>query len=106
VELGEAGARVGGDAADEREEVVEERRYAGLDGLEDGAEVAGGRPGVDAEHGSLHGLLDEVEVRNGKDVWLDGGVGGLYQSPAKDSKKKKKDSDMQVVAIINASHSA
>jgi hypothetical protein len=32
-------------------------------------------------------------------VWLDGGVGGLYQSPAQDS-------DMQVVAIINASHSA
>lgn len=99
VDLGEAGARVGDDAAGEREEVVEQRRQAGGERRDDVVEIAaGGRLGVDAEHGDLDGPRDEVEVGDGEDVRPDGLVGGLHESPVNNT-------DVQLAAIDAAGHS-
>ncbi|TVU22509.1 hypothetical protein EJB05_32213, partial [Eragrostis curvula] len=84
VHLGEAGARIGCYAAGEQEEVVQQGRQASLEGRHDGVEVGDRRLGIDAEHAGLYGLWQEVEVGDGEDVRLDGGVGGLHEAPAHD----------------------
>jgi len=57
------------------------------------------RLGVEAEHGDLYDLREEIEVGDGEDVRLDGGVGGHHETAAHDS-------DMQVLAAMEASHSS
>ena len=37
------------------------------------------RLGVEAEHGDLYDLREEIEVGDGEDVRLDGGVGGHHE---------------------------
>nr|CAB3472736.1 unnamed protein product [Digitaria exilis] len=50
-----------------------------------------------ADHGNRHGMWEEVKVGDGHDVWLDGGLGDRYQTPAGDP-------DVRVLVAIGAGH--